>query len=61
MTKVAFGFFIVGVLAYVLGANNIAGLSVDYGVLLMIMFLALALRSILVEMFSSEKKEIFKN
>jgi uncharacterized membrane protein YtjA (UPF0391 family) len=48
MVRAAISFFILGIIAFLLGANNIAGLSVDIGKMLLVVFLVLAALSFLV-------------
>lgn len=45
MLRAALGFFVLALFAYVLGANGIAGLSVEIGRLLLWAFLILAVLS----------------
>ncbi len=55
MLRAAIAFFIIGLLAMFLGANGIAGLSVEVGKLLLYVFLALAVVSFLVSLFSGKR------
>ena len=50
MLRAAVTFFIIGLLAILLGANNIAGVSIELGKVLLFVFLALAVVSFLVAM-----------
>jgi uncharacterized membrane protein YtjA (UPF0391 family) len=45
MLRASISFFLIGLLAVVLGANNIAGLSIEIGRLLLFVFLALSVLS----------------
>lgn len=45
MLRAAIAFFVIGILAMVLGAYNVAGLSVEVGKILLIVFLVLAVLS----------------
>ncbi len=45
MLRAAIAFFVIGLLAYALGAGGVAGLSVDLGKTLLIVFLVLAVLS----------------
>jgi uncharacterized membrane protein YtjA (UPF0391 family) len=47
MLRAAIGFFIIGLLAVLLGANNIAGLSIELGKTILYVFLVLAVLSFL--------------
>ena len=47
MLRAALGFFVVGLLAYILGAYNFAGLSIELGRILLTVFLVLAALSII--------------
>lgn len=47
MLRAAIAFFIIGILAIVLGANNVAGLSVEVGRTLLIVFVVLSIISFL--------------
>ncbi|AGH94589.1 DUF1328 domain-containing protein [Pseudobdellovibrio exovorus] len=42
MIRAAITFFIIAIVAFLLGANNIAGLSMEIGKILLIVFLILA-------------------
>jgi uncharacterized membrane protein YtjA (UPF0391 family) len=42
MLRAAIGFFVIGLLAVLLGANNIAGISIELGKTLLTVFLVLA-------------------
>lgn len=48
MLRAAIGFFLIGLLALILGAGNIAGVSLEVGKLLLFVFLALAVLSVVV-------------
>ncbi len=50
MLRAAIAFFVIGLLALVLGANNVAGLSVEVGKTLLFVFLALAIISFVVSL-----------
>jgi uncharacterized membrane protein YtjA (UPF0391 family) len=45
MIRAAIAFFVIAILAMVLGAGNVAGLSVEMGKLLLFVFIALAVIS----------------
>lgn len=48
MLRAALGFFVLGLVALLFGANNIAGVSMEVGKLLLFVFLTLAIVSIFV-------------
>ena len=50
MLQAAIAFFLIGLLAMFLGANNVAGLSVELGRILLIVFVVLAVISFLVNL-----------
>lgn len=55
MVRAAISFFILALVAYVLGANGIAGLSVEIGKTLLVVFLVLAVISFLAHLFTGKK------
>lgn len=58
MIRAAIGFFILGLLAIMLGASNVAGLSIEVGKTLLFVFLALAVLSALVGLVSGRSPKI---
>lgn len=50
MLRAAIVFFVLGLIAYVVGANGVAGLSVEIGKMLLWVFLALAVISFVVSL-----------
>jgi uncharacterized membrane protein YtjA (UPF0391 family) len=58
MIRAAISFFILAIIAYVFGANGIAGLSIEIGKLLLIVFLGLAVVSFIVGMVSGRKTRL---
>ncbi|HWU42838.1 MAG TPA: DUF1328 domain-containing protein [Bdellovibrio sp.] len=50
MLQAAIAFFILAIVAFVLGANGVAGLSMEIGRLLLIVFLVLAVISFFINM-----------
>ena len=52
MLRAAITFFIIGLLAIFLGANNVAGISIELGRLLLYVFIALALVSFVVSLIT---------
>jgi uncharacterized membrane protein YtjA (UPF0391 family) len=55
MLRAAIAFFVIALIAMFLGANNIAGLSMDLGRTLLIVFLVLAVISFLISMVSGRR------
>lgn len=58
MIRAAIAFFVLALVAIVLGANGIAGLSVEIGKILLFVFLALAIISFLVSIITGRKPNI---
>jgi uncharacterized membrane protein YtjA (UPF0391 family) len=58
MLRVAVGFFIFGLLAVLLGANNIAGLSIELGKTILYVFLVLAVLSFLVSVITGRRSKL---
>jgi hypothetical protein len=58
MLRASIMFFAIGLIAYFLGANHVAGLSVDLGKLLLIVFAGLAMGSMLAALISGRKVKI---
>lgn len=58
MIRAAISFFVLAILAYVLGANGIAGLSVEIGKTLLVVFLALSVISVLVYLVTGRKTHL---
>lgn len=58
MVRAAIGFFIVGLLAYVLGAGQIAGISIELGKTLLVIFLVLAVVSFVVSLVTGKSTRI---
>lgn len=54
MLQAAVSFFILAILAYVLGASGITGLSIDIGKTLLMVFLILAVISLLASFISKK-------
>jgi|LakMenEpi03Aug12_release.lakeMendotaPanAssembly.Ray.scaffolds.fasta_scaffold6643860_1 uncharacterized membrane protein YtjA (UPF0391 family) len=55
MIRAAISFFVLALVAYVLGAYGIAGLSVDIGKILLIIFLAMAFIAFIASLVSGKK------
>ncbi|MFM6929717.1 MAG: DUF1328 domain-containing protein [Bdellovibrio sp.] len=55
MLRAAIAFFILALVAFVLGANGIAGMSMEIGRVLLIVFLVLAVISFVINMMSGRK------
>jgi uncharacterized membrane protein YtjA (UPF0391 family) len=58
MLRATIAFFIIGLFAFFLGANNIGGLSMDVGRFLLTTFVALAILSFLVTLVTGKKPNI---
>ncbi|MEO5970960.1 MAG: DUF1328 domain-containing protein [Bdellovibrionia bacterium] len=58
MLRASIGFFIFGILAYILGANNVGGLSIEVGRILLGAFLFLAVLGILVAFVIGKKTKL---
>jgi uncharacterized membrane protein YtjA (UPF0391 family) len=57
MINAAVTFFIIGLVAYVLGANGVAGLSIEAGKLLLIVFCVLAVLSFLTNLVTGRRSK----
>ena len=55
MLRAALAFFVLGIIAIILGAGNVAGLSIEIGKTLLMVFLILAVISFLVGLFTGKK------
>lgn len=55
MLRAAIVFFIIGIVAYLLGAGGIAGLSVEIGRILLFVFLVLAIISFIVNVVNGRR------
>ena len=55
MLRAAIAFFILAIVAFVLGASGIAGLSMEIGRMLLFVFLVLAVISFVMNMISGRK------
>ncbi len=55
MLRAAIAFFVIGLIAFVLGAGNIAGVSVEIGQTLLVVFLILAVISYLISLSTGKK------
>jgi uncharacterized membrane protein YtjA (UPF0391 family) len=55
MLRVAIGFFILGLVAILLGANGVAGMSFEIGKNLLFVFLVLAVISFIASMVTGRK------
>lgn len=58
MVQAAIGFFILALVAFALGAVGIAGLSMEIGRILLIVFLVLAAASFLASLFYGKKPRL---
>jgi uncharacterized membrane protein YtjA (UPF0391 family) len=57
MIRAAIAFFILAIVAYFLGANQIGGLSVEIGRILLIVFLVLTVVSFVIGMLNGNKNK----
>ena len=55
MLRAAIALFLIGLLAFFLGANNFAGITFDLGRMVLFVFLALAVISFILSLFSNRK------
>lgn len=55
MIRAAISFFIIGLVALLLGASGFAGLSIEIGKILLMIFLALAVISFLASIITGKK------
>jgi uncharacterized membrane protein YtjA (UPF0391 family) len=55
MLRIAIGFFVLGLMAILLGANGIAGISLEIGKNLLFVFLVLAIISFIASMVTGRK------
>ena len=55
MLRAAIIFFIIAIVAFIFGASGIAGMSMEIGRLLLMIFLALAIISFLINVISGRK------
>lgn len=55
MVRAAISFFILGIIAFIFGANGVAGLSMEIGKILVVVFLVLAALSFLGSLFTGRK------
>lgn len=58
MLRAAIIFFVFGLISILLGANGIAGLSIEVGKMLLVVFLVLAFISFLVSIFSGKNQNL---
>ncbi len=58
MVRAAIGFFVLALLAYLLGAGGVAGISMEIGKVLLVVFLVLAVLSFLGSMFMGKSPRI---
>jgi uncharacterized membrane protein YtjA (UPF0391 family) len=55
MLRAAIAFFLIGLIAVILGANNVAGLSLDLGKLLLTIFVILAFATFAMNLVTGRK------
>lgn len=58
MLRAAIAFFVLALIAYFLGAGGVGGLSMEIGKLLLIVFVALALVSLVVGLVTGRKPNV---
>jgi uncharacterized membrane protein YtjA (UPF0391 family) len=58
MIRASIFFFVFSLVAYFLGANQIAGISIEIGRVLLYFFLALSIVSMLIALFSDRKPKM---
>lgn len=58
MIRTAIAFFIFGIIAFLLGANNVGGLSIELGKTLLFVFVGLAVISFLVSLVTGRKNNL---
>ena len=58
MLRAAIAFFVLGILAYFLGANDIGGLSIELGRMFLLVFFILALISFVVNLVTGRRQKI---
>ena len=58
MLRAAIAFFIIGLVAYALGAGGVAGVSLEAGKMLLMVFLVLAVVSFVINLVSGRKTSI---
>jgi uncharacterized membrane protein YtjA (UPF0391 family) len=57
MVRASIAFFIIGLISYVLGANSIAGVSVELGKVLLLVFIGLAVLSFVFSLITGSRNE----
>jgi uncharacterized membrane protein YtjA (UPF0391 family) len=55
MVRAAIAFFVLAILAYIFGANGIAGVSMEIGKSLIAIFVILAILAFVMSMFTNRK------
>lgn len=58
MLRAAIGFFVLGLVAILLGANGVGGLSVDIGKTLLFVFLILSIISFVASLVTGRKPKV---
>jgi uncharacterized membrane protein YtjA (UPF0391 family) len=58
MIRAAIAFFVLALVAFVLGAGGIAGLSMEIGKILIVVFVALSVISLLVALVTGKKPQL---
>lgn len=57
MIRAAISFFVIAIVAYVLGANGIAGMSVEIGKIILFVFLVLAAISLVTSLVTGRRNK----
>ncbi|MES2768545.1 MAG: DUF1328 domain-containing protein [Bdellovibrionota bacterium] len=58
MLRAAIAFFVLALISIILGANNLAGLSMEIGKILLFVFLALAVISFVVSLLTGRSRPL---
>jgi uncharacterized membrane protein YtjA (UPF0391 family) len=58
MIRASIGFFVLGLLALLLGANSVAGLSIEVGKMILYVFLVLSVLSFLASIVAGRRAKV---
>ena len=58
MVRLAIGFFVIALISFVLGLNSFAGVSIEVGKMLLVVFLILSVISLIVGIASGKKPNL---
>ena len=61
MLRAAFAFFVLAIIAFLFGAYGVAGLSIEIGKMLLVVFLILAILSFIGGMFTGKGNHLTQN